>query len=195
MNLAKLVATSLMEFQFKLQSKIKLKLEQFDLGFKMSNRVLMDKHMKLFNKQMERSMISMHKVTDISILIGRDSQLERHPEGLNQSLGHLVEQVEEQYEQTQWVAEDQNQGAGLDVTREEVVEATDLDQANNSGQQTTTITTVNSGNPQPISAYSNQMAPTTQVIVATNSMGQTQCKFYFRWFNITYVEPSKINVT
>ena len=119
----------------------------------------------------------MHKVTDISIFIGRDSLLERHLEGINQSLGHLVEQVEEQYEQTQWVAEDQNQGAGLDVTREEVVEATDLDQANNSGQQTTTITTVNSGNPQPISAYSNQMAPTTQVIVATNSMGQTQCKF------------------
>ena len=100
-----------------------------------------------------------------------------------ESLGHLVEQVEEQYEQTQWVAEDQNQGAGLDVTREEVVEATDLDQANNSGQQTTTITTVNSGNPQPISAYSNQMAPTTQVIVATNSMGQTQCKFHFRWLS------------
>ena len=74
MNLAKLVATSLMEFQFKLQSKIKLKLEQFDLGFKMSNRVQMDKHTKLFNKQMERSMISMHKVTDISILIGRDSR-------------------------------------------------------------------------------------------------------------------------
>lgn len=107
-------------------------------------------------------------------------------------LGHLVEQVEEQYEQTQWVAEDQNQGAGLDVTREEVVEATDLDQANNSGQQTTTITTVNSGNPQPISAYSNQMAPTTQVIVATNSMGQTQCK----WIHKLHMKypPSKITL-
>ena len=32
-----------------------------------------------------------------------------------------MEQVEEQYEQTQWVAEDQNQGAGLDVTREEKI--------------------------------------------------------------------------
>ena len=140
--------------------------------------------MKLFNKQMEKSMISMHKVTDYSILIDRERHLVSDI-SMNhcESLGHLVEQVEEQYEQTQWVAEDQNQGAGLDVTREEVVEATDLDQANNSGQQTTTITTVNSGNPQPISAYSNQMAPTTQVIVATNSMGQTQCKFHsnVRW--------------
>ena len=129
-------------------------------------------------------MISMHKVTDYSILIGQERHLVSDI-SMNhcESLGHLVEQVEEQYEQTQWVAEDQNQGAGLDVTREEVVEATDLDQANNSGQQTTTITTVNSGNPQPISAYSNQMAPTTQVIVATNSMGQTQCKFHFRWLS------------
>lgn len=90
--------------------------------------------------------------------------------------------MEEQYEehQTTWTTTDgtEIQAQNLEVTREETIETNcELDQSQTSGQQTTTITTVNSGNPQVVSAISNQMAPATQqLLVTTNQFGQQQRK-------------------
>ena len=92
-----------------------------------------------------------------------------------------VQQIEEQYQETTWTTTDgtEIQAQNLEVMREETIETNcDLDQSQTvSGQQTTTITTVNSSNPQNQIAISNQMAPTTQqLLVTTNQFGQQQCK-------------------
>ena len=92
-----------------------------------------------------------------------------------------VQQIEEQYQETTWTTTDgtEIQAQNLEVTREETIETNcELDQSQTvSGQQTTTITTVNSSNPQNQIAISNQMAPATQqLLVTTNQFGQQQCK-------------------
>ena len=51
-----------MVYQYKLQNKTKLKLEQSDQGFKMSNKVPTAKPMRLYNRPMEKSTISTRKV-------------------------------------------------------------------------------------------------------------------------------------